>query len=416
MGKLSSQPSTSSRSHNEGAVFKFKKKSRGSSTSKETTSDQKATKEVEKQKEKVKKKQKSPEYIEEDSSSSEEETFESSAEDEMDDVDASKESEDDEEESESGSEEEEEQAMDLSEKKKKKGEDDKYLNWVDEAMVYTASDYEERDGKRAQAKPDFSFKSMMKRDLEPAVRALNKKKVAYEKQTGEAFIYPMSPLVSEYLNVLSYLTYKKTKLQKKKEEGKGDEKALSRSLHALSTMQAGLCKKIRPIFPDLDVVYSKSEYEDKYLTESKKRKKEKPRSEKSSKKAKVDEGSIADESGDEGSDKSGDEGEEEAVDLYPQRGKVLNEETFNRKRVVENLKGEDKKHFYFQLNKRWSIYSDETTVHRGIEEKYDVITICRQPLPEAVNRARMNNKTLKPYKMSFPITQGEILTFFVPRT
>jgi len=99
----------------------------------------------------------------------------------------------------------------------------------------------------------------------------------------------------------------------------------------------------------------------------------------------------------------------------PNRGRVKSENLYSRRRVVENLKGEAKKKVHFQLNKRWSVFSDEAMAHRGLEEKFDVITICRLPILDgkvvtASETAHMKNPP-KPYKMSFPTSQSEFIEY-----
>jgi len=92
------------------------------------------------------------------------------------------------------------------------------------------------------------------------------------------------------------------------------------------------------------------------------------------------------------------------------RGRVSQEKLYSRKRVVETLKGDQKSKIHIQLNKRWSIYSDEAVAHRGLEEKFPVITICRMPVVngEVLEMDEINEKKNgpKPYKMSFPLAQG----------
>jgi len=83
------------------------------------------------------------------------------------------------------------------------------------------------------------------------------------------------------------------------------------------------------------------------------------------------------------------------------RGSVKDEHLLERKCLVERMKGATKKKIHFQLNKKWSVYSDEAPSARGMETTFDVITICRSPSDEA---RKMKNPP-KDYKMSIPLNQ-----------
>jgi len=270
-------------------------------------------------------------------------------------------------------------------------------SWVDEDKINSPSDYE---GENAKPRPVFDFSQMVKKDLTPVMEALKKKK-REERKNGKVFVHPLSPLVCEYLNVLSFLTSKKNesirkgKLLKNPEEKEEQKKRVKAILY----MQLALIKKIRPIFPDLDVVYPLAEWEEKYI----KKRKAEEENDVPKKRKKSSTNPVLDSSSDEDDTQSLQDEE---------RGKVRGEEVFERKRVVETLKGDHKKKVFFQLNQRWSIYSDEATAHRGLEEKFDVITICRQPIPAA--NPRVQQKSVKAYKMSFPISQGTLLISSFP--
>jgi len=303
-------------------------------------------------------------------------------------------------------------ALDLSKKKSKKGknpsppdsssssssssEDEEMevehpaTSWVDD--VCTPSDYEGDDPK---PRPQFTYSEMANRDLTDIVEVL-KTEEEEEKKKGREFVYPLSPVVREYLNVIAFLTSKKNEAQRKVSNARSSEerRTMAKKVKAIDYMQVTLVKKIRPIFPHLEIVYPIKQWEKRVSEASaKKRKANEGSAGKSSKKKKDDRDEDQELSD---SDAGGDEYDN-------QRGRVKDEELFQRKRVVESLKGEHKKKVFFQLNPRWSIYSDEAVAHRGVDEKFDVITICRQPLTPTNSKQQ---KSVKAYKMSFPIGQG----------
>jgi len=245
----------------------------------------------------------------------------------------------------------------------------------DDPIVHTMKDYLAGDLK-TRYPPDFANQLLSQEFTGPQV------------ERASLNDYPLTCEVRTIVNYLAYLGAERLKLGRSTvEPEKREEK--EKTIQAISRDMAKLISKIRPVYPQIDTVYLPKYWShiDGYNRGSKR---------------KIDGAEV-------GLESKRKKGEEPEITWdNSNRGKVRGEQLFGRRRVVATLKGEKKQKIHFQLNKRWSIFSDEATTMRGLDERFDVITIARNPSASAISRAQTSGKEAKAYKMSFPLSQGMI--------